>query len=126
LYLTSGTDEADVKHEASVLGYDSLFEGRIYGATGDINLEAKKIVLDGILDSIGDSEAASIITFGDGPVEIRETHKRGGTTVGLASNELRRHGLNESKRTRLIKAGADIIVPDFSQSDQLFELLNIR
>jgi rfaE bifunctional protein kinase chain/domain len=126
LYLTSGTDEADVKHEASVLGYDSLFEGRIYGATGDINIEAKKIVLDGILDSIGDSEAVSIITFGDGPVEIRETHKRGGTTVGVASNEVRRYGLNESKRTRLIKSGADIIVPDFSQSDQLFRLLNIR
>jgi rfaE bifunctional protein kinase chain/domain len=126
LYLTSGTDEADVKHEASVLGYDSLFEGRIYGATGDINIEAKKKVLDGILDSIGDSEAASIVTFGDGPVEIRETHKRGGITVGVASNELRRYGLNQSKRTRLIKAGADIIVPDFSQSDQLFGLLNIR
>jgi hypothetical protein len=83
-------------------------------------------VLDGILDSIGDSEAASIVTFGDGPVEIRETHKRGGTTVGVASNELRRYGLNQSKRTRLIKAGADIIVPDFSQSGQLFGLLNIR
>lgn len=126
LYLTSGTDEADVKHEAGALGYDFLFEGRIFGATGDINAEAKKMVLDSILDSIRDSEAASIVTFGDGPVEIRETHKRGGATAGVASNELRRYGLNQSKRTRLIKAGADIIVPDFSQSDQLFGLLNIR
>ncbi len=126
LYLTSGTDEADVRHEASVLGYDSLFEGRIYGATGDINVEAKKQVLDSILDSIGDAEASSIVTFGDGPVEIRETHKRRGMTVGIASNEVRRYGINQSKRTRLIKAGADIIVPDFSQSGQLFGLLNIR
>jgi len=126
LYLTSGTDEEDVKHEASVLGYDSLFEGRIYGATGDINKEAKKMVLDRILDSFGDSEAASIATFGDGPVEIRETYKRGGITVGIASNELRRFGLNLKKRTRLIEAGADIIVPDFSQQEVLFELLNIK
>lgn len=126
LYLTSGTDEEDVKHEASVLGYDSLFEGRIYGATGDINKEAKKMVLDRILDSIGDSEASSIVTFGDGPVEIRETHKRGGNTAGIASNELRRYGLNQVKRTRLIQAGADIIVPDFSQYELLFRLLNIR
>jgi rfaE bifunctional protein kinase chain/domain len=126
LYLTSGTDEADVKHEASFLGYDSLFEGRIFGATGDINAEAKKLVLDSILDSIGDNEAASIVTFGDGPVEIRETHKRGGTTAGVASNELRRYGLNQAKRTRLIKAGADIIVPDFSQPEKLLALLNIR
>jgi phosphoglycolate phosphatase-like HAD superfamily hydrolase len=126
LYLTSGTDEADVKHEAAVLGYDYLFDGRIHGAVGDVNKEAKKIVLDRILDSIGKSEAGHIVTFGDGPVEIRETHKRGGITVGIASNELRRYGLNEAKRTRLIKAGADIVVPDFSQADHLLDLLNIK
>jgi len=126
LYLTSGTDEADVKHEAGVLGYDHLFEGRIFGATGDINAESKKMVLDSILDSIGENEAASIVTFGDGPVEIRETHKRGGTTAGVASNELRRYGLNLSKRTRLIKAGADIIVPDFSQAEKLLGMLNAK
>jgi len=126
LYLTSGTDEADVKHEASVLGYDYLFEGRIYGAVGDMTREVKKFVLDRILDTIGESESEKIVTFGDGPVEIRETHKRGGITVGIASNELRRYGLNEIKRTRLIKAGADIIVPDFSQSDVLLGLLNIK
>jgi phosphoglycolate phosphatase-like HAD superfamily hydrolase len=126
LYLTSGTDEADVKHEAAVLGYDKFFDGRILGATGDINVETKKMVLDSILDSIGDYEATSIITFGDGPVEMRETHKRGGLTAGVASNELRRYGLNQAKRTRLIKAGADIIVPDFSQPEKLLGLLNIR
>jgi phosphoglycolate phosphatase-like HAD superfamily hydrolase len=126
LYLTSGTDEEDVKHESAVLGYDFLFEGRIFGATGDIDREAKKMVLEKILDSIGDSEAGSIVTFGDGPVEIRETHKRGGITVGIASNEQRRYGLNQIKRTRLIKAGADIVVPDFSQPDLLTRLLNIR
>jgi len=125
LFLTSGTDEADVKHEASVLGYDHLFEGRIYGAVGDINKEAKKIVLDRILDSLGGSDAGLIVTFGDGPVEIRETSKRNGMTIGVASNELRRYGLNEVKRTRLIKAGADIIIPDFSQAGVLLELLNI-
>jgi len=126
LYLTSGTDEEDVKHEAAVLGYDSLFEGRIFGATGDINAEVKKMVLDSILDSIGIHEATSIVTFGDGPVEIRETHKRGGKTAGVASNELRRYGLNQAKRSRLIKAGADIIIPDFSQPGELLQLLNLK
>jgi rfaE bifunctional protein kinase chain/domain len=126
LYLASGTDTEDVRHEAEVLGYDYLFEGRIYGVVGDINKEAKKMVLDRILDSLDKSDPESIVTFGDGPVEIRETQKRGGLTVGIASNELRRYGLNLSKRTRLIKAGADIIMPDFSQSEYLFELLNIK
>ena len=125
LYLTSGTDEEDVKSEARVLGYDHLFEERIYGAVGDINKEAKKIVLDRILDTIGETGFGMVATFGDGPVEIRETNKRGGVAIGIASNELRRYGLNVNKRTRLIKAGADIIVPDFSQYPQLLSLLNI-
>lgn len=126
LYLASGTDEEDVKNEARVLGYDHLFEGRIYGAVGDVTKEAKKIVLDHILNMIGDSSSGKLATFGDGPVEMRETNKRGGISVGIASNELRRYGLNESKRTRLIKAGADIIVPDFSNYTCLLDLLNIK
>ena len=93
---------------------------------GDINKEAKKIVLDRILDNIGASTSGKVVTFGDGPVEIRETNKRGGITIGVASTELRRYGLNESKRTRLIKAGADVIIPDFSQISQLLDLLNIK
>ena len=125
LYLASGTDVEDVKREASILGYDHLFENRIYGSVGDINKEVKKIVLDRILDSIGESASGNVVTFGDGPVEIRETQKRGGITIGVASNELKRFGLNEKKRTRLIKAGADIIVPDFSRYLQLLKLLNI-
>ncbi len=126
LYLASGTDEEDLKKEAQILGYDYLFEGGIYGAVGDVTIEAKKIVLDRILDTIGKSDSGQVVAFGDGPVEIRETHKRNGITIGIASNEIKRYGLNTSKRTRLIKAGADVIVPDFSQLPQLLKLLNIK
>ena len=126
LYLASGTDEVDVKNEARILGYDHLFEGGIYGAVGDVNKEAKKMVLDRILNDIGDSNTGQLAAFGDGPVEIRETRKRGGITIGIASNEPKRHSLNENKRSRLIKAGADIIIPDFSQLSILLQLLNIQ
>jgi rfaE bifunctional protein kinase chain/domain len=125
LYLTSGTDEEDVKNEARVLGYVHLFGDRIYGAVGDVNKEPKEMVLHRILNVIGESAFRSVATFGDGPVEIRETRKKGGIGIGVASDELKRSGLNEKKRTRLIKAGADIIIPDFSQSQQLLRLLNI-
>jgi hypothetical protein len=54
---------------------------------------------------------------------MRESRKRDGLAVGIASDEIRRHGLNIEKRTRLVKAGAHIIVPDFSQYQKLFELL---
>jgi len=126
LYLASGTDAEDVKEEAVALGYAHLFEGRIFGAVGDLNKEAKKIVLDNILDLIGKSANNEIATFGDGPVEIRETRKRGGITIGVASDEKKRFGLNQVKRTRLIKAGADIIIPDFTQMGTLLKLLNIN
>ena len=126
LYLASGTDEGDVKDEAGILGYADMFEGGIYGSVGDVNKEAKKIVLDRILSVISESKTGNIATFGDGPVEIRETRKRGGLAIGVASNEIKRHSLNESKRSRLIKAGADVIIPDFSQSGSLLDLLNIH
>lgn len=125
LYLASGTDVEDVITEANALGYAHLFEGRIFGSVGDIHRDAKKIVLDHILDAIGESASGKLVTFGDGPVEIRETRKRGGVTVGVASNEIRRYGLNENKRTRLIKAGADLIIPDFSEYNLLIGLFNL-
>lgn len=126
LYLASGTDDEDVKSEAENLGYGHLFEGRIFGSIGDVTKEAKKIVLDRILDKIGDAKKGQLVVFGDGPVEIRETRKRGGVAIGVASNEIKRHSLNESKRSRLIKAGADVVIPDFSQLSELLKLLNIQ
>jgi rfaE bifunctional protein kinase chain/domain len=124
LYLASGTDESDVVAEAQGMGYADLFEGRIYGAIGDVKVEAKKVVLDRIICENG-LHGHEFVTFGDGPVEIRETHKRGGVCVGVASDELRRFGTNLTKRARLVRAGADLIVPDFSQLPTLLALLQL-
>lgn len=123
IYLASGTDQEDVEREAAILGYRSLFGNRVYGAVGDVKKEAKRIVLERIMKDIGADSHRQILTFGDGPVEIRETHKRGGYTVGIASNEIRRHGLDVRKRRRLIEAGADLVVPDFCQLDALMAVL---
>ncbi len=123
LYLASGTDQEDVEREAHILGYNILFENRIYGAVGDIAKEAKRMVLERILSDLADEAPERILTIGDGPVEIRETHKKGGYTVGVASDEIRRYGLSLSKRARLIEAGADLIVPDYSQMAHLLRLL---
>lgn len=123
LFLASGTDQEDVEREAAVLGYGSLFGQRIYGAVGDVTKEAKRLVLERILSDIGDASPERILAVGDGPVEIRETHKRGGYAVGVASDEVRRYGLNVSKRRRLIEAGADMIIPDFCEAEKLLALL---
>jgi len=125
LYLASGTDEKDVVAEAEALGYAALFEGRIYGAVQDVTVEAKRMVLERILKDIGAANVTQVVTFGDGPVEIRETRKRGGIAVGIASDEIRRYGLTPAKRTRLIRAGAHLVVPDFSQLNQLLGLIGL-
>jgi bifunctional ADP-heptose synthase (sugar kinase/adenylyltransferase)/phosphoglycolate phosphatase-like HAD superfamily hydrolase len=126
LYLASGTDERDVILEAEALGYAPLFEGRIHGANLDMTHDAKRVVLEGILREIGAHNATHVVTFGDGPVEIRETHKRGGLTVGVASDEVQRFGLKVEKRSRLIRAGANLVVPDFSQLNALLSLLRVN
>jgi rfaE bifunctional protein kinase chain/domain len=123
LYLASGTDQEDVEHEAASLGYRDLFGPRIYGAVGDVTKEAKRLVLERIMADIGNANSERILAFGDGPVEIRETHKKGGYAIGIASDEIRRYGLNVVKRRRLIEAGADMVIPDFCEMDRLLDLL---
>jgi phosphoglycolate phosphatase-like HAD superfamily hydrolase len=142
LYLASGTDQGDVEREARLLGYAELFGGRIHGAIGDLRHEPKRKVLEQILAELpaesgaprgeagGDRREAGgdrggFAVFGDGPVEIQEARKRGGLAVGVASDELRRFGLDPAKRRRLIEAGADLIIPDFSQLDALLECLGL-
>ncbi len=124
LYLASGTDEADVIEEAKAMGYAAMFEGRIFGAVGDVTVEAKKLVLERIVREHR-LDGPQFVMFGDGPVEMRETRKRGGICVGVASDELRRFGVNEAKRKRLIRAGADLVVPDFSQVGRLLGVLGV-
>ncbi len=124
LYLASGTDVADVIAEATAMGYADLFEGRIFGAVGDINVEAKKVVLDRIIQE-HNLAGHQFATFGDGPVEMRETAKCGGFSIGIASDEVRRFGWNMAKRSRLVRAGAKLIVPDFSQLGALLHAMRL-
>ena len=124
LYLASGTDEEDVKREAKCLGYADVFAGGIYGSIGQVAKDAKKIVVERILAEV-DGAFAQLITFGDGPVEMREAKRRGAVGIGVASDELRRFGMNLEKRRRLIRAGADAVVPDFSQWQKLWGLLHL-
>ncbi len=122
LYLASGTDKQDVMNEAKMMGYADLFDGGIHGSENDIKKYSKRMVIDKIIND-NNLKGNELIVFGDGPVEIKECVRFDGISVGLASDEVRRYGLNEEKRTRLIKSGAHIIIPDFSQLDKLTKLM---
>ncbi|GHU66376.1 hypothetical protein FACS189447_07090 [Spirochaetia bacterium] len=122
LYLASGTDEADVIKEAGLLGYADLFTGGIKGSVGDIKNDPKKLVIRSIIAELkARGRDSTVAVFGDGPVEMREARKSGLLAVGVLSDEARRYGKNLAKRERLILAGADILIPDFSWGDELIK-----
>jgi phosphoglycolate phosphatase-like HAD superfamily hydrolase len=123
LYLASGTDQDDARREARLLGYADLFTGGIFGSVGDIKNDPKKIVIRNIIAEIkkrgGSCERGNVAVFGDGPVEMREAKKAGLFAIGILSDEDRRYGANPAKRERLILAGADLLIPDFSWAGEL-------
>ena len=125
LYLASGTDEQDVVAEATLLGYAHLFQGRIYGSVGNLDKDPKRLVFEQIFGELSRSRGGSVacVVFGDGPVELREGKKFGATAVGLVSDERQRYGLNPAKRNRLVLAGADLLIPDFSWGEKLLQHL---
>lgn len=120
-YLASGTDEPYVRHEAGLLGISGYFAG-IYGAHDDYQAHEKRIVIQRIIAE-NRLSGPEFVAFGDGYVEIEDTRAAGGIAVGVASNEAEREGLDEWKRSRLIEAGAQIIIPDFREHAALLEYL---
>jgi phosphoglycolate phosphatase-like HAD superfamily hydrolase len=116
LILTSGTDQDDVEKEAALLGYGCRFSS-IHGSQGDEIGDAKRLVMQRLL--AGRQALAGIVVFGDGSVEIAEGRHAGAVTVGIANDEDIPGKLCNDKRRRLIRAGADWIVPDFTETSQL-------
>ena len=121
LYLASGTDEPFVVDEAKLLGVDRYFDG-IFGAKDDYKLFSKAMVIERIIRD-HDLSGEQLAGFGDGFVEIENVKAVGGLAVGVASNERTRTGVDPWKRDRLAAAGADAIIPDFSDIEQLLAWL---
>src|SRR5438067_9128979 len=111
LYLASGTDLKYVRHEAELLGLTRYFGEHIYGAVDDYRTFSKKLVIERLLADHG-LRGEELLGFGDGFVEIEEIKRAGGIAVAVASDEANRRGINLWKRDRLIRAGADIVIPD--------------
>ena len=54
---------------------------------------------------------SELLIIGDGYVEIENAKAVGAIAVGVASVEDNVYNMNADKRERLIRAGADIIIP---------------
>jgi phosphoglycolate phosphatase-like HAD superfamily hydrolase len=123
LYIASGTDENYVIEEAKLLGLEKYAPGRIYGAQKDVAAFSKEMVIRRILAE-NKVQGERLLAFGDGYVEIADSKAAGGFAVGVASDEAGRSGrADEWKRTRLIGAGADMIVPDYEDSEALLDYI---
>lgn len=122
LYCASGTDEAFMREEAKLLCVSEYFDGGLFGARDEYKTFSKRMLIERILAE-HDLRGVELLTFGDGFVEIEETRAVGGVAVGVAADEKRGEGVDRWKRSRLIEAGADVIVPDFREARALVAYL---
>jgi phosphoglycolate phosphatase-like HAD superfamily hydrolase len=122
LYLASGTDLKYVRQEAELLGLTPYFGEHVYGALDDYRNFSKKMIIDKILNDNG-LRGEELLGFGDGFVEIEEVKGAGGVAVAVASNETERRGVNAWKRERLVRAGADVVIPDYRRHEALVRYL---
>jgi phosphoglycolate phosphatase-like HAD superfamily hydrolase len=122
LYLASGTDLKYVREEAGLLGLTPFFGEHVYGALDDYRNFSKKLVIERLLRDHG-LRGEELLGFGDGFVEIEEIKRVGGVAVAVASDEVNRQGVNAWKRDRLVRAGADLVIPEYRRHGRLLEYL---
>jgi phosphoglycolate phosphatase-like HAD superfamily hydrolase len=118
LYLASGTDLKYVREEAALLGLTPYFGEHVYGALDEYQNFSKRMIIERILRDHG-LRGEELLGFGDGFVEIEEVKQVGGVAVAVASDEVRRRGVNAWKRDRLVRAGADVVIPDYRRHEGL-------
>ena len=124
LYILSATLERFVRQEAALLDLARYFDGRIYGGHEDAARFSKQRVFDRILRE-EQIPGAQLLSFGDGPVELHHTKELGGLAVAVASDEteIGSGKIHEHKRTQLLAAGADLVIPDYQAHAALMELI---
>jgi len=121
LYLASGTDHVFVQEEASALGVSEFFGSHIYGARDESLEDSKERIIQRILTE-HQLRGAELLVVGDGPVEIFHAQSRAAIALGVAADEDQRRGLDPRKRARLLAAGADFLITDFSHGQELLAM----
>ena len=100
--------------DAALLGFDHLFEGRIFGALRQYKNFSKRMVIERII-SEHQLEGPELIVVGDGYVEIRDGRRAGAVTFGVHTRENNRYHMNSGKRERLREAGAHFLAPGLEE-----------
>lgn len=122
LYCASGTDQEYTREEARLLDIEHYFDGRIYGALDDYKSFSKEILIRKMLSGL-ECRGDELLGFGDGYVEVKNVKDAGGVAVGVATDEPACRAVDLMKRERLVKVGADFIIPNFLCAQELLRVL---
>ena len=123
-YIASGTEEPDLRCEAEVLGLMPHLT-KVYGSPLNVIRNAKEHCLKCVMEEEG-FQAHELLFVGDGKLEISIGHANGTLTLGAATDEDSREKMDPVKRDVLIEAGADAIVPNYENTDDIFAWLGIQ
>lgn len=119
IYIASGTDHRDVVREAEILKLSGDF-ALVRGAPEHMISCPKEAVIQMILQEKA-LQGPQLLLCGDGKVEIALGVKNQTCTLGVASLEGPRCGVNPEKRVRLIQVGAQAIVGDYLDPQVIYE-----
>ena len=122
MYLASGTDQVYMQEEARRLDITKYFDGGVFGALDDYKSFSKRILIQGLISNSA-FRGEEFLGFGDGHVEIQYIHEVNGVAVGVASDEPECRVVDQWKRERLIQSGADYIIPNYLELDELLGTL---
>ncbi len=127
LAILSTTAQERVEEEAALLGFRKYFGRHVYGGTGDPRLFSKRAVFDRMLQE-ENCPGDQLLSFGDGPVELRETKALGGLGLGVCSDENENGSgrCDPHKREGLLAVGAAAIMPDYRDAAPLLDYLLAR
>ncbi len=116
--LASGTAMEHVRRELALLHLDTFFGDVVFAPHGDDASFSKRDIIAHLLTERG-LRGDALIGFGDGVVETEEVKRVGGVAVAVASQEPPARGVNAAKRERLIRAGADAVIADYTEPESL-------
>ncbi len=130
LFLSSGTDIKPIKQSVKILDYEKFFEDRIMaaGLNGNQDDCPKQLIIEKLIAE-RNLQPGQLLAFGDGVPEIEYANRSGGICVGVLTPdkshyENRGHFTIEKKRERLIKAGAHLLVTDFTYASKLIDIIS--
>ncbi|PLV60040.1 PfkB family carbohydrate kinase [Thermotoga sp. KOL6] len=112
LFLASGTDKSDVVEEAKFLEVYDYFDS-LEEKVNERKEISKREIIERIVNEFNLNEG-ELLVVGDGPVEIMIGWKYKALTLGVACDEYKRNTWDMKKVERLLRAKADVIIPNYS------------